>query len=778
MTKHALLSLVGDTPLVEITKLNPYKENVRIFAKLECVNPGGSIKARVALEMIETAEKSGELTKDKIIIEATSGNTGIGLAMVAAVKGYRMMLLMPETASEERKMIMRAYGAEIFLTPGNLATDGAIEEAYRLAREEPEKYVLLDQYNNPASVEAHYHGTGKEIWDQTNGEVTHAVACLGTTGTIMGLAKRLKEEGEKAGREVYVGGIEPNAGHKIQGLKNMHESYPPGIYNKRELDEVFNVEDEESFDLCRRLAREEGLFVGMSSGAALAGALKVASTLESGTVVTIFPDGGERYLSTPLFVPPSTRGISLHNVANGKKTYLSEDKNKHGLFTPGPSLDEPDRINPWRRIVLLDVLGRYMASQGLEVMPCAAIADLDDRTLQGARDNNQSRSEFSTEAMKKITSVAAELGISDETLFPAASDSVERSLKVCRKLLAKGMAYEKLRSVYFDVFRDKRYGDMGSMDIDKLSVGKTVDLAAYVKDNPLDFTLFKRASLLDLKLGDIVETEWGNVRPTWFMQLASAGMDTLPRVDVCLVSEQHQFPHMENLRALFGAEGMEPSIWMVDQHVGQQVNGESITLASLKDKFESPRALRMWLLSCAYRKGLTVTEENMRMWSRNWKHVQEAAAVLAFVADTGGGKESYSVAEDAEQAVFDLQAAFTQALENDLGLHHFWPALSRFGKHVHRWTNEKALSSAVAADCLKQLMAVDEVLGIIDTRKLPIPRKRLNDDVMELVFKRDEARRNKDFATSDKLRAEVEQMGYRLEDSSLGTMIFSAECIE
>ena len=179
MERTDILRLVGHTPLVEIRRLNPYA-NVKIMAKIESMNPGGSIKDRVAVAMIEAAEETGQLNPDKVIIEATSGNTGIGLAMVAAVKGYKMMLIMPDSASEERKRIMRGYGAEIRLTPGRLGTDGAIELAYRLAREEPQKYVLMDQFNNPASIAAHYNGTGLEIWEQTGGAVTHAVATLGT----------------------------------------------------------------------------------------------------------------------------------------------------------------------------------------------------------------------------------------------------------------------------------------------------------------------------------------------------------------------------------------------------------------------------------------------------------------------------------------------------------------------------------------------------------------------------------------------------------------------
>ncbi|MEF8889077.1 MAG: PLP-dependent cysteine synthase family protein, partial [Desulfohalobiaceae bacterium] len=192
MTADSVLKLVGNTPLVRINRLNP-NPRVTIWAKLESYNPAGSVKDRVAVAMIEDAEAKGELSPDKTIIEATSGNTGIGLAMVCAVKGYRLLLIMPESASEERKRIMRAYGAEISLTPGHLATDGAIEEAYRLAREEPESYVLMDQFNNPACVDAHYRGTAPEIWEQTGGRVTHVVGSMGTSGSVMGTSRWLRD---------------------------------------------------------------------------------------------------------------------------------------------------------------------------------------------------------------------------------------------------------------------------------------------------------------------------------------------------------------------------------------------------------------------------------------------------------------------------------------------------------------------------------------------------------------------------------------------------------
>lgn len=230
-----ILDQIGQTPLIPLKRLNPNRET-EIMAKLEFFNPGGSVKDRPALRMIEDAERSGELTKDKIILEATSGNTGIGLALVAAVKGYRILLTMSESVSEERIRILRALGAEIKFTPARMSTDGAIEHGYELVREQPENYWLADQFNSQANWKAHYDGTANEIWEQTGGELDVVVATMGTTGALMGLSRRLKE----LRPDLQIIGVEPYLGHKLQGLKNMKESYQPGIFEKHRLDRLIN----------------------------------------------------------------------------------------------------------------------------------------------------------------------------------------------------------------------------------------------------------------------------------------------------------------------------------------------------------------------------------------------------------------------------------------------------------------------------------------------------------------------------------------------------------
>lgn len=293
----SITSAIGNTPLVELNTLNSKNKRVRILGKLEGANPGGSVKDRPAYWMIKKAEESGELTKDKVILEPTSGNTGIALAMIAAAKGYEVKLCMPECVSTERQHILQALGAEVVLTPAKEGTDGAIRRAHRLLEAEPDRYYMPNQFVNENNVLAHYETTGPEIFSQTKGEVDVFVAGMGTTGTLMGTNRFLKEKKP----EVRTVGIEPPEGHTIQGLKNMKEAIVPKIYDREMLDEKITVGDGEAFETTRLLAAKEGVFVGMSSGAAVAGALRVAEKMTSGTIVVILPDRGDRYLSTTLF---------------------------------------------------------------------------------------------------------------------------------------------------------------------------------------------------------------------------------------------------------------------------------------------------------------------------------------------------------------------------------------------------------------------------------------------------------------------------------------------
>ena len=293
----SILERIGNTPLLRIDRITKELKDrdVEIYSKAEWFNPGGSVKDRPALRIIEEAEKSGRLNPDKIIIDSTSGNTGIAYALIGASKGYKVALVMPLNVSEERKRVVRAFGAKIVFTDPLLGSDGAMIEAKRIVSEEPSRYFYADQYNNPANWRAHYETTGVEIWEQTAGAVTHFVACMGTSGTLMGTGRRLK----KYNPNIQVIAVEPSTPiHGLEGMKHMATSIVPGIYDEHFPDRKISIETEDAYEAVKRLAAEEGFFVGYSSGAALVASLKVASEIERGLIVTIFPDRGDRYLST------------------------------------------------------------------------------------------------------------------------------------------------------------------------------------------------------------------------------------------------------------------------------------------------------------------------------------------------------------------------------------------------------------------------------------------------------------------------------------------------
>jgi len=298
--RSSILQLIGNTPLVRLKNIVPshISPKVEIYAKLESFNPGGSVKDRPASRMFREALDKGLIKEGKVVIDATSGNTGIALAMVGAAYGIPVELAMPANVSEERKKIIRAFGAKIYFTDPLESTDGAILFVREKVEKEPEKYVYLDQYNNPANWKAHYDSTGIEIWNQTEGRITHLVAGIGTGGTIMGTGRRLKVYNQN----IQIIGVQPaHPFHGIEGLKHIESSIKPGIFDETFIDRTIFVETEEAYDMARKLAVTEAIFAGQSSGAALSAALKIAEEIDEGVIVVIFPDGGEKYLTTSLW---------------------------------------------------------------------------------------------------------------------------------------------------------------------------------------------------------------------------------------------------------------------------------------------------------------------------------------------------------------------------------------------------------------------------------------------------------------------------------------------
>ena len=291
-----ILETIGNTPLVKINHLNP-NPDVAIYAKVEGFNPSGSIKDRIALSMIQQAEQEGKLTPGKTIIEPTSGNTGVSLGMIGSLLGYGVEIVMSDNVSVERRKMIAAFGARLTLTPGRHGTDGAIHKARELVEKYPDKYFMPDQFSSEYNKLAHYRTTGLELWRQTGGNLDYFVSAIGTSGTIMGVGKVLKEKNPA----VKIVSAHPVRGHYIQGLKNMDEAIVPALYDPSQIDITIMVETEAAYEMARLIVRNEGIFVGMSSGAAMYAALEIARKIDSGTIAVIFPDRGEKYLSTNLF---------------------------------------------------------------------------------------------------------------------------------------------------------------------------------------------------------------------------------------------------------------------------------------------------------------------------------------------------------------------------------------------------------------------------------------------------------------------------------------------
>ena len=754
-----ILDTIGNTPLVEIKKLNP-NPGVRVLAKLEYFNPGGSIKDRPALYMIEAAEKSGELTGDKTVIEATSGNTGIGLALVCGLKGYRLMLTMSEAVSVERQKILKARGAEILLTPGHLGTDGAIEEVYRLAREDPGRYFVVDQFNNEANWKSHYHGTAQEIWQQTDGSVTTLVACLGTSGTLMGASRKLKQ----LNPAIQIVGVEPYLGHKIQGLKNMKEAYCPEIFEKQRLDKKVNLDDEEAFEMARRLAKTEGLLVGMSSGAAMAVALKEAQELSEGTVVVILPDGGERYLSTSLFAVSDDSGLKLFNTLSKRKEPFKPIRPGNvSVHSYGPTAHARMHIGEMRRYVFSDQLCRYLRYRGFAVHHIVNIADLDDKTIQGSEQAGMDLAPFAQGHMDSFIRDLSVLGVQAAEKYPKASEHVEDMVALAQKLVNKGLAYEKLRSLYFDISRFSDYGQLSGMDINKIKLGATVDLDEYEKQNPRDFTLFKRSRLSELKRGIFTKTDWGSVRPSWHIQCAAMSMKYLgDNYDIYASSRELVFPHHENVNAMAAAITGKPlaRFWMHCDRIlidGKKVdeNDSAYTIEDLAGMGYSGRLIRYWLFSTHYRKPITFSEDRLKYARRSLKRIDQFYSTMRNV----GEGRSY---EDLDQLLYDIKHGFITAMDDDLNISAALASLFSNIKKINILVLERKIAVADASRILAAFRKIDAVLGFLE-------RGRQDDDseVHKLIETRNQARLAQNWALADRIRDQLRERGAIVQDEKL-----------
>ncbi len=762
-----LVELIGNTPVVELGRLNPVNDRVQLLAKLESRNPGGSVKDRVALSMVEAAEQSGELSRDKILLEATSGNTGIGMAMVCAAKQYRCQLIMPESASIERRLIMQAYGAEIILTPAKRSTDGAIEKAYALAREHPDRYFLADQFNNPANWQAHYASTAPEIWRQTEGKVTDIVATLGTSGTAMGLSKWFRDHHP----HVRVIAVEPFLGHKIQGLKNMKESYKPGIFDKTLPHAIVNVADEDAFATVRRLAAEEGIFAGMSSGAALFAAMEWAKGLDQGCVVVILPDGGERYLSTTLFVrkeevAAETAQLRLFNTISRKKEVFRPIRDDRvTLYACGPTAAESPNLAHCRRFIVADLINRCLQARGYAVELYMNFTDLDDNTISGAIEAGDDLKTFTGRYIEEFKEAVEILNVEKASGYPLASEHVGDMIEIAHDLIHKGYAYEKLGSIYFDISKFKKYGLLSGIDLSKIKVGQTVDLDNYEKDNPRDFTLLKRSTLAELKKGIFYETDWGNVRPGWHIECSAMSTKYLGEtLDIHTASQDLLFPHHENEIAIAEALTGKPlaNYWLHSGQLlkgGRKMAGETgnvVTLRQVLDAGYTGRELRFMLMGVHYRKPLLFSFKRLEAARTALRRIDEYTRKLLCLP---AGLPHPEVAS----YVSELERRFDEAIGDDLNISGAIGALFNFIKKTNPVVQARQLDRDQKNDVLEALRMVNGVLGVLRLEHCP-----LTPEIDRLIRQRERARQLKDWTAADSVREELLRKGLTIHDTAAG----------
>ncbi len=767
MIHDNILDSIGNTPLITVNRLNPNK-NVTVVGKLESRNPGGSVKERIALSMIEAAEKSGELKKESIVLEATSGNTGIGLAMVCAAKGYRCMLVMPESASIERRKIMQAYGAEILLTPAARATDGAIEKAYSMAREFPDRYFLTDQFNNEANWQAHYDRTGPEIWQQTGGKITHLVATLGTSGTVMGLCAWFKEQQP----QVQIVAVEPHLGHKLQGLKNMKESYKPGIFDKSVPDLIVNIDDEHAFDTARKLARHEGMLVGMSSGAAMHAALEIAGELEKGLVVAILPDGGERYLSTPLFTPEEApaegkkQKLRFFNTMTKKKeVFKPRRENEITFYSCGPTAYEPANLSMCRRFVVADLIVRYLEMKGFKVSSYMNFTDLDDNTIAGAEEAGMELAPFTENYIQSFLSDIDTLGVKRATGYPKASEHVQDMIDISHELIHKGYAYEKHGSIYFNIAKFPNYGKLSGIDLSKIQLGKTVDLDNYEKDNPRDFTLLKRSTLSELKKGIFFETEWGNVRPSWHIECSAMSTGYLGEtLDIHTSSRDLMFPHHENeiaiAEALTGKQlakyWLHSELLLVD---GKKMSSDNNNVVTLKDLLAlgfTGREVRFLLLSVQYRKPINFSIKRLENVRTALRRLDEFTSKLLCLPPGRPHPEVTAY-------VSAMEEQFFTAMDDDLNVSVAMAAIYNFIKKTNPILQVNHLDRDQKDYILEKLNQLNQVLKIFKLQGCP-----LEPEIDALIQLREKARVEKDWQTADSARNELAERGIAVIDTANG----------
>jgi cysteinyl-tRNA synthetase len=754
-----ILDLIGNTPLVKITKLNPNKK-VNIYAKLEGQNPGGSIKDRIAQRMITQALESGKLTKDKTVIEASSGNTGIGLALVCAGLGLNIEIVMSASVSIERRKLMEALGAKVILSPFDTGTDGAIKLCKEIIQRSPEKYYLTDQYSNKDNYMAHYHGTAQEIITDLP-DIDYFVASLGTSGTLMGCSKRLKGYNNK----VQIISVEPTVNHKIQGLKNLVESEIPAIFNEKRLDQRLEISDNDAYELTRRLAREEGIFTGMSSGAALAGALKISEGLDSGNIVVIFPDKAEKYLSTSLF-KRDKMAIKLHNtLTNKKEDFVPLVRDEVKIYSCGPTVYNFAHIGNFRSFLFTDLLKRYLKYKGYKVIHVMNITDVDDKTIKNSKANNQSLKEFTEHYTSEFFKDFESLKIQMPDIIPKATECIDDMIELIQQLLDEGYAYKSDGgSIYFEIKKFKDYGQLSNISLEGLEAGARVSQDEYEKGNLSDFALWKAYSKDD---GDVFwDAPFGKGRPGWHIECSAMSKKYLgEHFDIHTGGVDLVFPHHENEIAQSKAISGKTmaNYWLhcehllVDNRKMSKSLGNFYTIRDLLDKGFKPIPIRYALISTNYKQQMNFNLQNLESANHSLQRLNDFILKLKEI-------DSDKNHSGVNKLLLELKEDFEVNMDDNLRISATLGAIFEFIKKVNKLIQDERLGKSDAALILAQFKEFDSVLGIMS-----FDSDDLDKEIEELIKQREQARIDKDFKKADEIRDTLLEKGIVLEDTNSGT---------
>jgi cysteinyl-tRNA synthetase len=583
-------------------------------------------------------------------------------------------------------------------------------------------------------------------------------------------------------------------------------TYTPEIYDKKRLDRVLHIDDDLAFETARQLASMEGLFVGMSSGAAMAAALKEARTLGKGVVVVIFPDSGERYLSTPLFSVKHKIQLLLFDTLAGKKQQLKPVKNDIlSIYTCGPTVHQ--RLHPgrFRRYVFTDLLVRYLIFHKMDVNHVVNITDYDDRVIEGAGRAGLDLDAFTLPHVQAFHQDLKRLKIRPAQAYPRVSDHFGDMAELTRTLLTRGHAYEKLHSVYFDITSVPEYGHLSKMDIQKVRLGATVDLDEYEKHNPRDFTLFKRVRLSDLRRGIGMKTEWGQVRPSLHLQCATLSMLYLGTpFDIHTGSRELVFPHHENEQAIARAAKERPlaSVWLhcdpvrYDGSLGVP-SMDDMTLDTLADLGWDDRTIRFWLMSGHYRKGLVLSERSLGDARATLAKINRCIALLEQIRSgaTGAGEQSEEVSAggpvsapgaagpfhgggvrdpstggpsnaEIDQLVYDIRQGILTSLADDLKISAAVASLLAGVKTINALISSSRVTPGDAGRILDGLKEMDGILQVCDFgEKTEYPR-----EVQDLIWQREAARHKKDWVTADRIRKTLSAMGVSVHDKKMGVI--------